>query len=34
MNGVEIKWNGKPAIQYFIIDITEQKKCRGQAKGK
>ncbi len=26
MNGVRILWNGLPAIQYFVIDITEQKK--------
>lgn len=27
MNGVRILWNGLPAIQYFVIDITEQKKA-------
>jgi diguanylate cyclase (GGDEF)-like protein/PAS domain S-box-containing protein len=26
-NGVKIDWNGQPAIQYFIIDITEQKNA-------
>lgn len=27
MNGVRILWNRMPAIQYFVIDITEQKKA-------
>jgi diguanylate cyclase (GGDEF)-like protein/PAS domain S-box-containing protein len=27
MNGVHILWNGLPAIQYFVIDITEQKRA-------
>lgn len=26
-NGVKIDWNGQPAIQYFIIDITEQRNA-------
>ena len=26
-NGVKIDWNGESAIQYFIIDITEQKNA-------
>jgi diguanylate cyclase (GGDEF)-like protein/PAS domain S-box-containing protein len=26
-NGVTTSWNGHPALQYFIIDITEQKKA-------
>lgn len=26
-NGVRILWNGLPAIQYFVIDITEQNKA-------
>lgn len=32
MNGVKIKWNGKPAVQYFIIDITEQKNAEDRLK--
>ncbi|QOX64869.1 PAS domain S-box protein [Anoxybacterium hadale] len=27
-HGVKIDWKGHPAIQYFIIDITEQKKAQ------
>ncbi|WP_175562041.1 PAS domain S-box protein [Anaerocolumna xylanovorans] len=31
-NGVKVTWNGHPAIQYFIIDITEQKKAEDALK--
>lgn len=31
-NGVKVIWNGQPAIQYFIIDITEQKKAEDALK--
>jgi diguanylate cyclase (GGDEF)-like protein/PAS domain S-box-containing protein len=31
-HGVKIEWNGRPAIQYFIIDITEQKRAEDALK--
>ena len=31
-NGVTTSWNGHPALQYFIIDITEQKKAEDALK--
>lgn len=31
-NGVKIKWNGRPAVLNFIIDITESKKAEDALK--
>jgi diguanylate cyclase (GGDEF)-like protein/PAS domain S-box-containing protein len=31
-NGVKTTWKGQPAIQYFIVDITEQKKVEDALK--
>lgn len=31
-NGVITTWNGQPALQYFVIDITEQKKIENELK--